>query len=132
MIQNYRIVLEVAKQGQWKTLGEKHIRTRSLNYAKGRATNFCFEFEEMRYFWGKLDSGWSQTIQENGDGLLFVSRMHYDSQHTAFLRVEWMDLQLKLYADDIFNTRIHESWTNYRLRRQTEALLELESDRSAL
>lgn len=123
MIQDYRIVLEVAEGGQWTTLGERQIRTRSLNSAKGQATNFSFKFEEMRYFWGKLDTGWSQTIQENGDGLLFVSRMYYDLRHTAFLRVEWFDGQLKLFADDVFNTRIHESWTHYRLRRQLEELL---------
>ena len=117
-------MLEISHRGQWITLGEKSIRTRSLNYAKGQAMNFCFQFEEMRYFWGKLDSGWSESVQENGGGLLFVSRQHYDCvDSVAFLRVEWLDPQPKLFDDDIGDLRIHESWTHYRLRRQLEKLL---------
>lgn len=123
MIQDYRLVLEIFEHRQWKQLGEKSIRTRSLNYAKGISTNFCFEFEETRYFWGKLDTGWTQKVQCNGDGLLFVSRWHHDLYKSLLQRVEWLDPQLKLYDDEIADQRIHESWINYRLNRQLDNLL---------
>lgn len=124
LIQDYRLVLEIYENGQWQQLGEKHIRSRSLNYAKGISTNFCFEFEETRYFWGKLDTGWTQKVQCNGDGLLFVSRKHYDSRKMLFQRVEWLDPQLILYDDEIADQRVHELWINYRLRTQLEYILE--------
>lgn len=124
LIQDYRLVLEICEGGVWQQLGEKSIRTRSLNYAKGISTNFCFEFEETRYFWGKLDTGWTQVSVHNGDGLLFVSRKHYDRYKSLLQRVEWLDPQLKLYDDEIADPRIHESWVKYRLHRQLENLLE--------
>lgn len=124
MKQDYRIVLEICQLGQWRTLGEKQIRTKSLNSAKAQATNFCFRFPEMRYFWGKLDSGWFKSVYHNGDGLLFVSRKHHDCRgKAAVLRVEWQDPQLKLYADDIKDLRIHESWVKFRLVKELSNLL---------
>lgn len=127
MIQDYRLVLEIFEHGQSKQIGEKSIRTRSLNYAKGISTNFCFEFEETRYFWGKLDTGWSKGIRCNGNGLLYVSRKHHDSRKMLFQRVEWLDPQVKLDDDEyIEDQRIHESWINYRLTRQLEGLLEVQ------
>lgn len=126
LIQDYRLVLEICENGQWQQLAEKSIRTRSLNYAKGISTNFCFEFEETRYFWGKLDTGWSQKVQQNGDGLLYISRKHYDSRKSLFQRVEWLDPQLKLNDDEIADQRIHESWVNYRWTRQLENLISME------
>lgn len=123
MLQDYRIVLETLKRAEWTQLGERHIRTRSLNSAKAQATNFTHRFEEMRYFAGKLDSGWSKSVNQNGDGLLFVSRRHTDLQgREAFVRVEWLNPQLKLY-DEIADQRIHESWVYSRLRKQLELLL---------
>lgn len=124
MRQDYRIVLEISENGNWQQLGEKSIRTRSLNSAKAQATLFCYPFEEMRYFWGKLDTGWFKEVHQNGDGLRLVARKFTDCLHKcAYLRVEWMDPQLNLYDTDITNQRIHESWTSYRFRQQLERLL---------
>ena len=118
MIQDYRIVLEVAQidviSDAWTTLGEKHIRTKSLNSAKAQATNFCFRFpEEMGDFWGQEDSGWSKSPQENTPDMLFCVRYRrsYAQPKIAVLRVEWQNPQLNLFHDRrIFDQRIHESW----------------------
>ena len=127
LIQDYRLVLEIYENGVWKQLGEKSIRTRSLNSAKGVSTNFYYSFPETRYFAGKIDTGWTQEVRQNGDGLLYVSRKHHDCWHKVCVqRVEWLDPQLKLYDNRIVDQRIHESWVNYRWTRQLENLISME------
>ena len=100
MSQVYRIVVEILEVNQLKKLGEKYIRTNSLNAAKAQARKFSYQFPEMEYFWEKIDTGWSQDIYKDADGLLFVSRKYQDFfQKVVILRVEWQDPQTCTSAD---------------------------------
>ena len=123
MIQNYRIVIDIFNQhGYLRTLGEKHIRTRSLNSAKAQATNFSFTFDEMRPFWGTIERGWSKP-RDNG-GVLYVRYLYTNYRRWVEIRCEWRDPQLRLGLDaEIADVRLNNAYILSCFAKTLEGLL---------
>lgn len=96
MFQLYRISIEFynEKSEFEGTLAERWIKTRSLNAAKAWATNFSHKFDEMRFYWGTLERGWS-SIQQNGTEIAFVSKSYW-CRTTAVIKCEWRLSQIKV------------------------------------
>lgn len=122
MFQLYRISIEFynEKSKFERTLAERWIKTRSLNAAKAWATNFSHKFDEMHFYWGTLERGWS-SIQQNGTEIAFVSKSYW-CRTKAVIKCEWRLPQIQVeIGDEILDVRSNNDFVLGYLCNQIEA-----------